>query len=335
MAKSKAQQNKAVAATPVAEVERPARPMTDGRIISPDGMPRPRDGAGDSMAKRLALFEVETPRRRLSDLIIPAHTALQVRSLLTKIRYHHVLYDDFGLGEIDPYGGRTAINLYGPPGTGKSFAADAIANELGMDIIRVNYAEIESKYVGESPKNIKAAFQKAQEANALLFFDEADSVLGRRLTNVTQSTDHAVNVSRSVMLLELDHFSGVTVFATNLAVNYDPAFVRRILGHIEMPLPDADLRRRLWHYHIPARLPVQLSDADWDELVVQTEELAGGDILNIVVYAAAMAIEREGPKCTVTQADFLQAISAIKRARQEVGVASGSSSQQPFPGNAR
>jgi SpoVK/Ycf46/Vps4 family AAA+-type ATPase len=322
VAKSKAQQSKAGAATPVAEAELPARPVTDGRIISPDGTPRPRDGDGDSMAKRMALFEVETPRRKLGDLMIPAHAAQQLRSLLTKIRYHHVLYDDFGLGEIDPYGGRTAINLYGPPGTGKSFAADAIANELGMGIIRVSYAEIESKYVGETPKNIKAAFQKAREANALLFFDEADSVLGRRLTNVTQSTDHAVNVSRSVMLLELDRFSGVTVFATNLAVNYDPAFVRRILGHIEMPLPDSDLRRRLWRYHIPARLPVQLNDADWDDLVVQTEDLTGGDILNIVVYAAAMAIEREGPKCTVTRADFLHAISATRRARQEVGVAS-------------
>jgi SpoVK/Ycf46/Vps4 family AAA+-type ATPase len=327
MAKRKAQQNKAIAVTPVAEAERPALPVTDGRILSPDGSPRPRGGDGDSMAKRMALFEVETPHRRLGDLIISAHTALQLRSLLTKIRYHRVLYDDFGLGEIDPYGGRTAINLYGPPGTGKSFAADAIANELGRDIIRVSYAEIESKYVGETPKNIKAAFQKARETNALLFFDEADSVLGRHLTNVTQSTDHAVNVSRSVMLLELDRFSGVTVFATNLAVNYDPAFVRRILGHIELPLPDADLRRQLWRYHIPARLPVLLEDADWEELIVQTAELAGGDILNIVVYAAAMAIEREGPKCTVTRADFLHAISATRRARQEVGVTSHSSSR--------
>jgi hypothetical protein len=160
------------------------------------------------------------------------------------------MYDDFGLGEIDPYGGRTAINLYGPPGTGKSFAADAIANELGMGIIRVSYAEIESKYVGETPKNIKAAFQKARETNALLFFDEADSVLGRRLTSVTQSTDHAVNVSRSVMLLELDRFSGVTVFATNLAVNYDPAFVRRILGHIEWRQCRGASRSPSWHRHL-------------------------------------------------------------------------------------
>lgn len=189
-----------------------------------------------------------------------------------------------------------------------------------MGIIRANYAEIESKYVGETAKNIKAAFQKAKETKALLFFDEADSILGRRLSNITQSTDHAVNVSRSVMLLELDHFSGVTVFATNLASNYDTAFIRRILGHIEMPLPDATSRSRLWQYHMPSRLPVQLNAEERERLVLETEGLSGGDILNIVIYAASIAIEREGPACRITLDDFLMAINATKRAKQEIGI---------------
>lgn len=321
MAKVKERPKKPKAHTQIDEASRPARPVTEGRVLLPDGTPRPQNGDADSMARRMAMFEVETPRRRFADLVLPEHTARQLRSLLTKIRYQRVLYEDFGLGEIDPYGGRTAINLYGPPGTGKSITADAIANELGMGIIRVNYAEIESKYVGETPKNIKAAFQKAQESNALLFFDEADSVLGRRLSNITQSTDHAVNVSRSVMLLELDRFSGVTVFATNLASNYDAAFIRRILGHVEMPLPDADSRRRLWRYHVPARLPVRLGETDWDSLIAWTEGLAGGDILNIVVSATSAALDREGPACTVTLDDFAHAIQASKRAKQEVGSA--------------
>lgn len=281
--------------------------------------PRHRETEAESIQKRLDMFVVEEPRRALKDLVLPEVALMQLRGLLTKIKYHQVLYEDFGLGEIDPYGGRTAINLYGPPGTGKSFAAEAIADELGMGIIRVNYAEIESKYVGETPKNIKAAFQKAKESNALLFFDEADSILGRRLTNITQSSDHAVNVSRSVLLLELDHFPGVTVFATNLASNYDTAFVRRILGHIEMPLPDAESRRRLWRYHIPSRLPVDLDAADWDTLVAETDGLAGGDILNIVVNAASAALERDGPTCRITLDDFLRAVESSKRAKQEIG----------------
>jgi SpoVK/Ycf46/Vps4 family AAA+-type ATPase len=298
--------------------EPPAPPVMDGRIVRPGG-PSAQKETEAEITRRMGLFTVETPRRQLKDLVIAASTLAQIKSLLTKIKYHTVLYEDFGLGEIDPYGGRTAINLYGPPGTGKSFAAEAIASELGMGMIRVSYAEIESKFVGDTPKNIKAAFQKARETRALLFFDEADSILGRRLSNITQSTDHAVNVSRSVMLLELDRFSGVTLFATNLASNYDTAFIRRILGHIEMPLPDSEARMRLWQYHIPSRLPVQLTQQDWDRLVAETEGLAGGDILNAVVYAASTALEREGPACKVTFGDFLAAITASKKARQDIG----------------
>jgi SpoVK/Ycf46/Vps4 family AAA+-type ATPase len=290
-------------------------------VSYPDTPPRLRESDADSMARRMALFDVEAPRRRLEDLIVPEATIGQLRALLTKIRHHHVLYDEFGLSEIDPSGGRTAISLYGPPGTGKSLAAEALAHELGMGLIRVNYAAVESKYVGETPKNIKAAFQKAREAGAVLFFDEADSILGRRLSNISQSSDHAVNVSRSVALLELDQFSGVTVFATNLATNYDPAFVRRIIGHVELPLPDAATRARLWRAHIPARLPARLGEADWDSLVEQTEGLAGGDILNAVMYAASMALAREGPTCTITREDFLCAIEAGRRARRAVGAA--------------
>jgi len=288
------------------------RPVVPGRVLAP-AEPEAE------LARRMGMFVVETPLRQLKDLVTAEQTLKQIHSLLTKIRYHRILYEDFGLGEIDPNGGRTAINLYGPPGTGKSFAAEAIASELGMGLIRANYAEIESKYVGETPKNIKTAFQKARAAHAVLFFDEADSILGRRLSNITQSTDHAVNVSRSVMLLELDRFSGVTIFATNLASNYDTAFIRRILGHIEMPLPDAQARRRLWRLHIPDRLPVDLSPQDWDQLVSATEGLAGGDILNCVIAAAAAALEREGPACRIGPPDFLGAIQAARNARQAIG----------------
>lgn len=293
------------------------RPVAEGRVMSPGGYP----GSDErEMARRLEMFDVETPERQFKDLILPDETLQQIRSLLTKIRYHHILYEEFGLGEIDPYGGRTAINLYGPPGTGKSFTAEAIAQELGKGIIRANYAEIESKYVGETAKNIKAAFQKARETGAVLFFDEADSILGRRLSNVRQSTDHAVNVSRSVMLLELDHFSGVTVFATNLASNYDTAFVRRILGHIELPLPNAEARARLWRYLIPERMPIDLDEESWACLVEESEGLAGGDILNIVINAASRALEREGAACKVSLDDFLAAMAASKRAKKEIGM---------------
>lgn len=260
-------------------------------------------------------FILEEPVKKLDDLVLPEETRKQINSLLQKVRQHETLYTTFGLGEVDRSGGRLAINLYGPPGTGKTACAEAIANELGRKMIRVNYAEIESKFVGETPKNIKEVFQYAKEKDAILFFDEADSILGKRLSNVSQSTDHAVNVSRSVMLLELDSFQGVTLFATNFMSNYDSAFVRRILGHIEMPLPATEGREALYHKLIPAKYPVAFTEADYREVAEQSQGLSGAEILNVIIHAATYALDREGVTCRVTLSDFTHAIRAVKKAK--------------------
>lgn len=263
-------------------------------------------------------FKAEPPRRNLDQLIVSEVTRTHILSMVAKIRYHQKLYQEWNLQSLDPYGGRTAINLYGPPGTGKSFCAEAIAAELKKDIIRVNYAELESKYVGETSKNITAAFASAKAAKAVLFFDEADSILGRRLTNVTQSADYSVNISRSVMLLELDRFEGTTIFATNLFRNYDGAFIRRILGHIEMPLPDLDCRRRLWELHLLPTIPgAQMLDPL--DLAEQSEGLAGGDILNVVILAASNAVARSEDQHIVTLKDVTDALSITRKAREESG----------------
>jgi SpoVK/Ycf46/Vps4 family AAA+-type ATPase len=271
-----------------------------------------------TLVERMEQFELEVPKRSIDRVILNDVTRQELNAILTKLQYQHLLYEDFGLKEIDPHGGRVIINLYGPPGTGKSLVAEALAHFLQKPLIRVNYAEIESKYVGETPKNIKAAFSKAREANAVLFWDEADSILGRRLTNVTQSADHGVNVSRSVMLLELDRFEGVTIFATNLARNYDGAFRRRILAHIEIPLPDAASRQALWDLHIPKRLPLH-DDVNFTHITQESEGLAGGDILNAVILSASNAVMRSGAAAKVQQVDFLTALNAIKKAKQSIG----------------
>lgn len=278
-----------------------------------------RTPSADSV-ERQELFVSEQPIRSLDHLVVSDITLHQIQSMLAKVEHHHFLYEQWNLKKVDPYGGRTVINLYGPPGTGKSFCAEAIAAALGKRIIRVSYAEIESKYVGDTPKNIKAAFAKAKQDDALLFFDEADSILGRRLTNVTQSADHGVNVSRSVMLIELDRFDGITIFATNLASNYDSAFVRRILGHIEMPLPNSTGRERLWRLHIPQEMDNSLqSPDDYETLSVLSEGLSGGDILNAVVTAAIIAVQRVGRERTVNLGDLTTAIAQVRKAKEDVG----------------
>lgn len=266
-----------------------------------------------------SLYTVEYPKISLDSLVVPEKTDKQIRSILTKIKNYDLLYNKFGLGEIDRTGGRTLINIYGPPGTGKSFAAEAIAKELGKKIVKANYAQIESKFVGETPKNIKEIFKTAKCEDAVVLFDEADSILGSRLSNVTQSTDHAVNVSKSVMLLEMDNFDGVMIFTTNFGENYDSAFVRRIIGHIEFELPNEENRKKIFLGLLPSRLPTDITDDDIEDIVRISEGLSGGDLLNMVLYASSSAVERDGEQCQVSYDDFAEACTLIKKAKSEIG----------------
>lgn len=281
------------------------------RYVSPDKML--------SKNKSESLFELVQPKRSLDSLVLEKSAREQIENLITKIKNYDILYNKFGLKEIDPSGGRTAINLYGPPGTGKSVTAEAIAKELGKTIIRANYAEIESKFVGETPKNIKVLFAEAKKTDSILIFDEADSLLSRRLSSVNQSTDHAVNVTKSVLLLELDTFSGIVIFTTNFGENYDPAFVRRIIGHIKLELPNEELRKILFERLIPKKLPVSLSEEQVNQVIKQTSGFSGGDMLNMVLYASSAAVNRDGEDCQVLLSDFLSAIEIISKAKQEIG----------------
>jgi SpoVK/Ycf46/Vps4 family AAA+-type ATPase len=305
----------------------------------PQPGPTPKVAAGPAVAANsapaptemgsLEMFTPATPTRSLEDLIVSAPVRSRIEAAVNRIRYHEVLYRHWNLESIDPRGRRVAINLYGPPGTGKTFCADAIANHLKKRIITVNYAEIESKYVGETPKNIVGAFSRARETESVLFFDEADSILGKRLTSVTQSADHGVNVSRSVMLLQLDAFDGVVVFATNLAQNYDGAFVRRIAAHIEFELPDFGCRTRLWAKLVPTQLPREDGVTPiW--LSEQSDGLSGGDMLNALIAAATRAVARDAPVRLLRQADLLDEIAHVRRARTQVGQGGGVESEVPM-----
>jgi len=263
-------------------------------------------------------FQPREPFFRLDKVILPETTLQQLIILKNRIVHHKVLYEDWGLKKIDPFGKRVAVNLYGPPGTGKTMLAEALASDLGKKIIDVSYAEIESKYVGETGKNIVAAFRKAAESDAMLFFDEADSILGRRMTNVTQAADQAVNVSRAVMLKQLDAFDGIVVFATNLARNFDGAFVRRILQHIEIPLPDQGCRDRLWRLFIDPVVP-GYGDLDWNALAEKSDGLSGGDMKNAVIAAFSEAVGRPEPERKVGMADLLTAIESVRKAKHDIG----------------
>ena len=279
---------------------------------APRGENAPAEGA------RSERFEARPARYSLDDVILSEEALRRVRGMLAKVERHHVLYEEWGLKKLEPSSGRLAFNLYGPPGTGKTMLAEALAARLDRPVIEVSYAEIESKYVGDTPKNITAAFTAAREANAALFFDEADSILGRRMTSVTQASDHAVNVSRAVMLTQLDAFDGVVMFATNLAKNFDEAFVRRILFHVEIPLPDEPARLRLWTTMLPLAIPGRAM-LDLPRLAELSDGLAGGDIRNAILLSATEAVQREGARRVLTIVDLLDAIDVIRAAKRDVG----------------
>jgi SpoVK/Ycf46/Vps4 family AAA+-type ATPase len=264
------------------------------------------------------VFAAEDPRRSLGDLIVPDDVRSRIESALSLIQNHETLFITWNLAKLDPYYKGVAINLYGPSGTGKSLCAEAIAHRIGRPFINVNYAQIESRYVGQTPKNIESAFTAARENDAVLIFDEADALLGSRLSHVTQSADHAVNVSRTTMLRQLDRFDGLVVFTTNFPENYDAAFVRRILTHVRFELPDLDTLRRLWSHMLPTELPLA-NDVDIGVLAHESEGLAGGDLVNVVIVAATTAVNRAAEHRMVSLEDLRSEIRSMRRARAEVG----------------
>ena len=263
-------------------------------------------------------FSARPPKYTMADLILSEAVHNDLNTLQSRIQNHALIYHEWDFNSVDPHGRNVAVNFYGPPGTGKTMCAEALAARLGKNVIEINYAEIESKYVGETPKNIVAAFDQAKVHDALLFFDEADSILGRRMTNVTQSADHSVNVTRAVMLKQLDAFPGIVVFATNLAKNFDGAFVRRILQHVFVGPPDEKSRFRLWKKMITIKVPGR-NELDFDHLVKSSDGLTGGLIKNVVLLALSTVANRSKESQCIQMDDIASALDSIKRAQREVG----------------
>ena len=193
--------------------------------------------------------------------------------------------------------------------------AEAIGNYLGKKIMKVNYSELESKYVGDTPKNITNVFHEASKNDAILIFDEADSFLGKRLTSINQSSDYGVNITRSVMLMELEKFDGIVIFTTNLIKNYDSAFKRRFLTSIEFTLPDYEGRIFLWK-KITQFLPLA-EDVNLLELAKRYDGVSGADIKDIAIYAAIKALREKGDNAKICFADIEEACILIKNRYKE------------------
>ena len=274
-------------------------------------VPNTSKSEGTPPKKSTITFDLSRPVYSLSDLILPTHTLNELNRAISLREHQTAVFEQWGFKHTHKYDNKMIINLYGEPGTGKTMAAHAIAKRLNRPLVLINYGDIESKYVGETPKNIQNAFAFAKENDAILFFDEADAILSRRVTNMTSATDTSVNQTRSVMLTLLNDYNDTVLFATNFISNYDPAFMRRILMHIEFGMPDENTRFRLFEKYIPQQLPHSI---DLAEAAKNSVSLNGSDIANSVLLAAFSA-KNEGLN-KVTHQNLMEKVENIRKSKE-------------------
>jgi hypothetical protein len=245
-----------------------------------------------------------------SRVILPPDIQESVLELIARIKHRRTVYDQWGMGEIVTTARGVTALFQGGPGTGKTLVASAIANELGMDLYRVDLSRIMSKWIGETEQNLAKLFDAAEDGHAIVLFDEADSLFAKR-TEVRTSVDRYANLEVNYLLQRLDTFEGIAILTTNFGTAIDNAFKRRLSFRLTFPFPDEDAREALWRSHLPAQLP-KVGTFDLAELA-RKYRLSGGYIRNAALRAAFLAAEEHSP---LTQ-DHLE--RAIKAEFREIG----------------
>jgi AAA+ superfamily predicted ATPase len=254
-----------------------------------------RDGLSPAPSEPLesvlpASWAPKPARLTLADVVQGPAVKQQLEEALIKIRHYRTIYVDWGFMAVDPAGKGVVLNFYGPPGTGKTLTAEALAGSLGKPLMFISIADLESKFMGDTAKNIVQLFKHAADEAAVLFFDEADTLLGKRLSSVTQGVDNEVNAMRSTLLIELEKHEGVVVFATNFAKNYDSAFVSRISQHVKFVLPEAPERHAIWSRLLVHGIPLQEREALLEAVVGWSEGFSGRDIRTCMRLALPKAL---------------------------------------------
>ncbi|MCX5001187.1 ATP-binding protein [Streptomyces sp. NBC_00638] len=226
------------------------------------------------------------PYARWEDLVLPEDRVAHLKEICCQAKHRHRVHDNWGFGARLSHGKGLGVLFSGPPGTGKTMAAEVLAHELDTDLYKVDLSGVVSKYVGETEKNLARIFSEAQTADAILFFDEADALYGRR-TEVSDAHDRYANIETSYLLQRVEEHEGIVVLATNLRSNMDDAFTRRLRYIVEFPFPEAESRQRIWQALFPPQAPLD-PDIDFAELAKEFP-VAGGNIKNIVLNAACLA----------------------------------------------
>lgn len=242
---------------------------------------RAQNGAGlERLARRIQ------PTVGWEDLVLTPATGEALQELVVRARHRDLVLDDWGMR---PGGGRgrgITVLFAGDSGTGKTMSAEVVAQELGLDLYTVNLATVVDRYVGETEKNLERIFTEADGVNAVLLFDEADALFGKR-SEVRDANDRYANIEVAYLLQRMETFDGLAILATNLRANVDEAFARRLDMVVDFPSPDVELRRALWDRCLAPDVP---RDPDLDlDFCARAFELSGGNIRSIAITSAYLA----------------------------------------------
>jgi SpoVK/Ycf46/Vps4 family AAA+-type ATPase len=247
---------------------------------------------------------------RWDDIVLPADRVTQLREICIQVRHRRTVLETWGFDRHLAMGKGVNVLFAGQSGTGKTMAAEIIAADLGLELFKVDLSSLVSKYIGETEKNLDKIFRAAREANAILFFDEADAIFGKR-SEVKDAHDRYANIEVGYLLQKMEEYDGVVILATNLKQNLDEAFVRRLHVAIDFPFPEEPDRQRIWQKVFPPDAPLA---ADIDlEFMARQFKLAGGNIRNIALLAAYLAAE-DG-----TSIGMGHVVRAIRREYQKLG----------------
>jgi AAA+ superfamily predicted ATPase len=250
------------------------------------------------------------PIHTWNDIVLPADPLAQLGEMCQRVDQSYRVLGEWGFGAKLSTGKGINALFAGPSGTGKTMAAEILANELGLELYKIDLSQVVSKYIGETEKKLDVIFTAAENGNVILFFDEADSLFGKR-SEVRDSHDRYANIEISYLLQKMEEYEGVAILATNLGQNLDDAFVRRLAFSIHFPFPDEADRRRIWSGIWPDEIPLA-KDVDLD-LLARQFKLSGGNIKNVALAAAFLAAADGG---IVNMSHLLQ---ATRREFQKLG----------------
>ncbi len=242
---------------------------------------RARSGAGlASLAHKIS------PIFSWTDIVLPADLLEQLHEVCSHLQYRQQVFSSWGFDAKFSLGKGLNVLFAGPSGTGKTLAAEIMAGELGLDLYKIDLSSMISKYIGETEKNLKTVFDEAEQSNAILFFDEADAIFGKR-SEVKDSHDRYANTEVNYLLQKMEEYSGTVILASNFRKNIDDAFLRRLRFVVEFPFPEEDYRLRIWQVVFPKNVPLG-KDVDFQVLASRLK-VPGGTIRNIALRAAFMA----------------------------------------------